>query len=805
MTLTNLWPEPSIETGEDWVAVSGSDAPVPSATRAYVGAQSLYCKRGAGAAVTYASDNGFQAYIPSGAGTYRLSLRQWIPTGVGGTSHGIRIAGAGTTLQDLTTALRDQWVEMTTTFVWDGAGALNLSARGDSAAAECYIDAIILTAGSDVVTYFDGDTEPTPRYRYGWSGTAHASSSVRYERSASVKVEIAFDSGYRTPAASRTWTDVSAYAERDDGIGITYGRQDEFAVTDANSCNFVLDNTDGPFTWGNASSPYYPNVLRGRPVRVSVDEPFTSTRFTGFVDGWPVQWPGGSDAYAVVPLQAMSRLARLGLAQKARSVIEQEFLLDAPTAYYTLGEPEGSTRANDSSGNQGVDLIGVRNPDVVVDSTEIVFGSATGPGTDGLTAARFVHVDAVSASKVLKRSSTAAGLAGFEFYFNATGATAATVAGLVMTTDGGSPVDAVGINASGQLRFSLNGVNTDTSYSVIDGQTRHVAVKEDGANVRLYVDGVLEATQAGSLSSHDTLWVGLYGILGTTDLTVSLAHVAFYDTTPPSATRILAHAEAGLTGFAGDTTDERFERYAEWAYIPADEVVSTASAITVDHIPSDDQGPLDLMRKVEVTEAGVLHDDRDGKLTLRNRDDRYGAVVAVTFDAEAQEIGVDYGPTVDGQNLYNVGDGKNLDGTVTAAYADEGSREEYGDHAYSVETASLDQNEPLHLITAIVNANSEPRPRVAAITVDLTALDTATMQAVAGLDVGSLIKLENLPDQSPGGTTATFFVEGYSETLGVGSWQITFNLSPSWPIDSVFILDSATHGVLNSDDSLLAL
>ncbi len=41
-----------------------------------------------------------------------------------------------------------------------------------------------------------------------------------------VKVEIAFDSGWSTAAASRTWTDVSQYVELAEGISITVGRQD---------------------------------------------------------------------------------------------------------------------------------------------------------------------------------------------------------------------------------------------------------------------------------------------------------------------------------------------------------------------------------------------------------------------------------------------------------------------------------------------------------------------------------------------------------------------------------------------------
>src|SRR5687768_13135208 len=106
-----------------------------------------------------------------------------------------------------------------------------------------------------------------------------------------VQVEIAFDSGYTTPAASRTWTDVSAYVELADQIDIGFGRQDERSTADANDLSLTLDNTDGRFTAHRSASPYYPNVKIGRPIRVKVTPPggSTVTRFVGFIDEWPVE------------------------------------------------------------------------------------------------------------------------------------------------------------------------------------------------------------------------------------------------------------------------------------------------------------------------------------------------------------------------------------------------------------------------------------------------------------------------------------------------------------------------------------
>ena len=62
-----------------------------------------------------------------------------------------------------------------------------------------------------------------------------------------------------------------------------------------------------------------------------------------------------------------------------RSMLEQEILLDTPTAYYTLGEPEGATSAGDTSGN------GLASLTIAGTGAALTFGTSTGPA-DGLPA-----------------------------------------------------------------------------------------------------------------------------------------------------------------------------------------------------------------------------------------------------------------------------------------------------------------------------------------------------------------------------------------------------------------------------------
>ena len=54
-------------------------------------------------------------------------------------------------------------------------------------------------------------------------------------------------------------------------------------------------------------------------------------------------------------------------------------------------------------------------------------------------------------------------------------------------------------------------------------------------------------------------------------------------------------------------------------------------------------------------------------------------------------------------------------------------------------------------------------------------------------------------------TTADYFIEGYTETIGPESYSITFNLSPAHPHLSVFVLDDPERGELDDAAVVLAL
>jgi hypothetical protein len=592
------------------------------------------------------------------------------------------------------------------------------------------------------------------------------------------RVEIAFGSGYTTPDADRVWTDVSDYVELAHGMGVTFGRQDERSTADTNDLTLVLDNSDGRFTAGRAASPYYPNVKVGRPIRLSLMTVtgYTSVRFVGFVNQWPVEWDG-TDAYAKATVTATSRLSRLGLSAKLRSMPEAAILAASPHRYWTLGDPAGSLSAVESTGNAGPPL-------PVVGSTgwlPLVFGNATGPGTDGLSAVTFPSSDAEAEYLNGYAVDLPAGPRSLRCWFRVE---ALPTLALERT-----------FASCGLLWFNLTNAGVLKGYgttgpNINDGQGHDLVLVRDGTTELLYVDGALVASVASGTPAATTS-VTAGGVAGT------MAHLAVYDRALTAA-EIAAQYDTMQTTFT-ERTDQRAARILGWAGVAASEISTQTGSETMTYQLTSGQSVVDALRDVESTEGGVLFDGRDGRVTFHNRSHRYTAPIAVTLDMAAQQVEADYAPKLDRSTLTNDVTVDNPTTGETARSVDAASVDEYGTATSSAKSVA-DSYDPLQQKAAwLVASYAEPRSRVPSLTVDVLAQvgGTPSAEDILALTVGSRIQVINQPAQADA-TTADYFVEGYTETIGPETYRITFNLSPAHPSLSVFVLDDPVRGKLDS-------
>lgn len=102
---------------------------------------------------------------------------------------------------------------------------------------------------------------------------------------------------------------------------------------------------------------------------------------------------------------------------------------------------------------------------------------------------------------------------------------------LLSQQDGnGSGTDWLWIDTSGQLHSSLGNVALNTTTQLSSGQWNHVALTYDGTDLRLYINGELEATAAANMTAADGDWIiGLSQDLSTAPFTGLLDELMISD------------------------------------------------------------------------------------------------------------------------------------------------------------------------------------------------------------------------------------------------------------------------------------
>jgi hypothetical protein len=821
-----------------------------------------------------------------------------------------------------------------------------------------------------------------------------------------VVTQIAWDSGYTTPAASRTWTDLTAYVEAQDGISIERGRQDQFSNVQASKCSVTFDNRDGRFTPENAAGAYYPNVKKGRPLRVragvdgviafdtfsnaddvdviwdaslglgrtvpfgiggltwvgsdavrdwgiignqayqpaggthvtvdvgqsdvTVECDFTtgaalsdtglsiryvddnnriSARvdsggggrwliqkvvggvvtgvgtggtaavstsyalkvvcsgssislyvggvltvsatvadavllsatkfglkgtgadyrwdnvvirgiiyrdlFTGYVDEWPVQWPGGSDAMSTVTVTAMSRMARLGRTANFRSIVEEEILYDSPVLYWPLGEPEGSTTA----GNIARGRTEILTATQMGTGGTLTFGAGIGPPTDDLTAPVFTPASSgnglfLAAPMISPVTEAGDTVLDMECFIGS--ASDATIICRLNRDAAASPdgISLIGSVGSVGVSARVNGVTVQavTAATVTDGALHHlsgrITLSGGNATASLILDGGSRVTGSGTavgiteFPSYDWLFVGTALAVNSPDLIAgTLAHFAIFSGTSAVAdARIQAHAAAGFAGFEGETSGTRIERYARLAGIPTVEIdAETGLSTSMAHKDTTGEQVIGAMEAVAETEDGVVFDAGDGTLTFHSRDHRYGSVSAFTLDCANGDIETGLEPTLDDQGMVNIMTASRPSGVTVTAYNQEsidGATGDFGEYRKSIEVLTTIDTEVQSRADWAVNRFGFPRVSVPNVEVDVVSCAAALQADLLVAEIGTRLTLDNLPSQAPA-STMDFFVEGIRYSITDSTFKVGFNTSAA-NYANVWILDSASFSQLDS-------
>jgi hypothetical protein len=604
------------------------------------------------------------------------------------------------------------------------------------------------------------------------------------------------------------WVDITQWVDLAVGIQIqSHGRPDELASVQPTQCTIPLINDDARFTSDNVASPYYPNLKIRKKIRVYYDDGVNPRAylFTGYVEEWPVEWPNASVNNSAAVVTAVDRFKRLGVVNSLRSVLEQEILADHPAAYYTLGEPSGSLTAGDTS----KDVV-----NALITATQfgtggaINFGAGTGPGNDGLSAAVFAPVDVLNGQFLSGQtpssfdSPTGATL---EAFINTPPGTKGTVVRIQSALDNYLEIALAFGDGSVMLKRNTNGgifaISNSGIPSVSDGQTHHVAITADvtGGHIIIYVDGNAAATASGGLTPIAATSIMIGGASPGADygcLNGTISHVAVFRSVL-SAARILAHAQAGLTGFAGERSDQRIARIAGYIGIPTGEQsLDTGLSTSIASVPISGLAPLQAMQDVADTEGGLLFMAGDGTLTFQSRAHRYNAASVLTLVGDS----IDPAARFVKNDAYLVNDATvSRPGGITFRAINQASINDHGPARITPTLLTTSDNEVVDAANWKVNEHAVPAQRLPAMIVDLLTNPTL-IPSVLGLRLSDRITTAGLPTQAPA-SSLDMFVEGWAMTIGTSGWPVTFNLSPAGS-SGVWQLDSSTYSVLDSTTRL---
>jgi hypothetical protein len=130
-----------------------------------------------------------------------------------------------------------------------------------------------------------------------------------------VLVEIEWTAG--------TWTNVTSYVSAEAGMRGAFGRATQFDDTSAGTWTLTLRNTDGRFTPDNPTSPYFPNVVKSKRLRVTVVKGSSYPRFTGYITSIVPSFPSGDGSDGVVVITAADLISVLARRTTETGYVEQ--------------------------------------------------------------------------------------------------------------------------------------------------------------------------------------------------------------------------------------------------------------------------------------------------------------------------------------------------------------------------------------------------------------------------------------------------------------------------------------------------
>lgn len=533
-------------------------------------------------------------------------------------------------------------------------------------------------------------------------------------------------------------------------------------------------------------------------------------QYTGYVDEWPTTWADASGTLSFAPVTCSGILRRLQQGQVLKSALYRAHT----QGYYSSGTAVAYWPCEDGSNADSL-ASGIGGPPILIAGDNSLASDSTIKGSDPLPvvadnsiwvgsvptyttatswAIRWVMKipSAPSGGQTLLRWHTAGSLYIWQ---------------LVLTPGGGTDFIALqAYNSALVEQLADSGVNFADAVTGAELYGRQlyfeVNATQNGTAIDWDYNVWYGTSGVGKVGSEASATIGnvtsaRFGVgNGAADLGgATLGHIAV-------STDVDFGAGAdGATGAAGERTDTRFVRLA------AEENIPTVFGELLNQVVSDQTmgaqptaSLVNQLREVEAAEEGVLHDGKQGQVTILARSLRYNRAVELALDVDTGTVGWPFEVRDDDQRLRNDITVSQPSGTSARSTQTTGPLAVTAVGVYSDSvTINADADLQLHADWRRHLGTVED-PRYPQIELNLTRNPTLA-DDWCDADIGSRLQIAHPPAELPP-DTIDLHIEGYTEVFDGVEWKAVVNTSPATPWQ-VFTLEDNTLGRLETSGSYL--
>lgn len=630
------------------------------------------------------------------------------------------------------------------------------------------------------------------------------------------------------------WTDISPYVYYRNAVGVTIvrGRGDETSQVQPQTASLVLNNRDGRFSPRNPLGPWYGQLTRNTPLRVSrLNNGIRRYRFYGEVPTWPTTSDiSGNDVTVSIQASGMLRRLRQGT-QPLRSPMVRAYTIASVSTQFTTNTitlpaaywpcEDGSTATQIASGLAGGTPMALTAvPKFAADSSSFA-GSAPLPTVAGSTWTGPIPQTAATTANSLEFLLSIPAAGDQDGAVVARLATAGTVArlDLVYNVANNGSLMFIAYNAiGGTLYSSISQTNFNGTPLCVQMQIMpHATPGSVDITANLIIinrnsgEPIDSTTVSGSLGTGGAVVINPNGKL----LASTVGHVAYQATPDASLTGLTLLSP--VTAWSGEQPIIRFSRLCGEQNIPAVTQFLISSSDPGDGTFMGAQGIdtfSNLLQQCPDTLFTPMWESRDQlALMFRSKGTMYNQPAKLTLDISQNQLSGPLAPVDDDSFARNDITVSRAGGSSYQLVQATGSMSVQPPPA-GVGDYSTNYNLSLSADSLLpdqagwrLRFGTLDEPRYPQIPINLRypafTSNVDLLNAALTIDIGDRLDVINPPSPQYPPDPISQIVQGYSEALGIFEHSIAFNCSPQSPW-RVGLADDAVLGHADTDGSTLA-